>query len=43
MFSLSHQKAKLTSVNPRAEIHGQDIHLIEPGPESLKQAFGEAA
>lgn len=24
MFSLANQKAKLTSVNPRAEIHGQD-------------------
>lgn len=24
MFSLQNQKAKLTSVNPRAEIHGQD-------------------
>jgi hypothetical protein len=24
MFSLENQNAKLTSVNPRAEIHGQD-------------------
>lgn len=27
MFSLNNQKAKLTSVNPRAELHGQDKKL----------------
>lgn len=27
MFSLKNQKAKLTSVNPRAELHGQDKKL----------------
>ncbi len=27
MFSLSKQKAKLTSVNPRAELHGNDTNL----------------
>lgn len=27
MFSLSHQKAKLSSVNPRSELHGQDKKL----------------
>ena len=40
MFSLKNQAAKLTNVNPRAELHGQDKKLAVARAKSAAKATG---